>query len=389
MGLDNEVPPTWSESDRTVILVSLDGFRHDYRARTATPALDRIVAEGVAAEGLIPVFPSKTFPNHVSQVTGLYPPEHGIVGNSFYDPDFGEVFDFDKTAAKWWLGEPIWITAAKQGRKAVTVFWPGSATVYDGLRPYHWLPYDGSMSKGDRVDQLLSWLDEDPRPHFGTLYFSDVDSAGHSAGPESSAVDAAVRAVDDALLRLLAGLEDRDLLDEVDLLVVSDHGMAELSRERAVFLDDYTAVDDLYVSAWGPYALIDPRGRPTADLLAELADVPHLRCSDEAGRPPELHFTGSSRIPPILCLTDVGWGVTTHDWFQNHPDDLTGGTHGFDPAATEMHGIFYARGPHFRQGGSHPAFEAVHLYALMAHLLEIEPAENSGSLDVTRGMLRE
>ena len=107
MGLDNEVPPTWSESDRTVILVSLDGFRHDYRARTATPALDRIVAEGVAAEGLIPVFPSKTFPNHVSQVTGLYPPEHGIVGNSFYDPDFGEVFDFDKTAAKWWLGEPI------------------------------------------------------------------------------------------------------------------------------------------------------------------------------------------------------------------------------------------------------------------------------------------
>jgi predicted AlkP superfamily pyrophosphatase or phosphodiesterase len=384
----NDIGPVWSDSDRTVILVSLDGFRWDYRQRTDTPNLDRMVNEGVSAEALIPVFPTKTFPNHFSQVTGLYPAEHGIVGNSFYDPDFGETFDMQSTANKWWrAGEPIWITAANQGRKTTTTSWPGSEAAYDGVRPHHWLPFDGGMPNEDRVDQLLTWMDEDPRPHFGTLYFSSVDHAGHEDGPDAASVDAEIRRVDTDFGLLLTGLEERALLDEVDILVVSDHGMRQLSRDRAVFLDDYTTVSDHYIMAWGPYASIEPISGDVASALADLTNLPHATCSDEGTRDPGLHFTGNSRIASILCLADPGWGITSHAWFEATPTDLTGGTHGYSNADTEMHGVFYGRGPHLKSGYEHPAFESVHLYELMAALLDVEPAENSGDAAVTSDLL--
>ena len=231
---DTEASTEWSDSERSVILVSLDGFRWDYRDKTDTPALDFLVTEGVAAQALVPAFPSKTFPNHYTQVTGLYPSEHGIVGNSFYDPELGESFDMSATDSKWWGGEPIWITAAKQDRMTATMFWPGSETEYDGLRPHHWQPFNGSLSNTSRVDWLLAWFDEDPRPHFSTLYFSDTDHAGHVHGPDSSAVEAAIREVDRDLGRLLIGLDARHLLDQVDIIVVSDHGMTEVTAGMLV-----------------------------------------------------------------------------------------------------------------------------------------------------------
>lgn len=384
---DTDTDIVWSDSERMVILISLDGFRWDYRDKTDTPALDRIVAEGVAAEALVPVFPSKTFPNHFTQVTGLYPPEHGIVGNSFWDPELSEFFSMAATHSKWWGGEPIWITAAKQDRKTITVFWPGSETEYEGWRPHHWLPYDGSMSNTSRVIQLLTWLDEDPRPHFATLYFSDTDHGGHAYGPDSSEIEAAIREVDSYLGLLLSGLEARDLLDRVDIIVVSDHGMTELSRDRAVFLDDLIDLDDHEITAWGAYAAIEPKSLPVSEVLAQLADLPHATCTDESTRPPELRYTGSARISPILCLAEQGWSITSRDYFEADTSNLTGATHGFAPSNTDMHGIFYARGPHFEKGHTHPAFESVHLYALMARLLELEPAANSGSAEVTAGML--
>jgi predicted AlkP superfamily pyrophosphatase or phosphodiesterase len=380
----------WADNDRSVLLVSLDGFRHDYMEHSYTPTLDRLVAEGVRADGLVPVFPSKTFPNHFSQVTGLHPSEHGIVGNSFYDEELGDSFDMDELGSEWWGGEPIWVTAAKQGLRTTTMFWPGSETSFDGWRPDEWFPYDGWMGNAERVAQVLAWYDEPQRPHFATLYLSDTDSAGHSYGPLSSAVDDAVRSVDASLARLVDGLEERGILDEVDLIVVSDHGMTELSRERAIFLDDHIDPDDFWIAAWGPYVTLDPVSTST-DLdatLQALADLPHASCSDDATRPPELHFPSGPRIPPLVCIADNGWGITTREWFDTHPDDLTGATHGYRPDHPDMHGLFVARGPHFATHLQHPAFSSVHLYELMSHLLQIEPSPNSGSLQATAGLLR-
>jgi len=396
--IDSSVPssttPTvdgWSTSDRSLILVSLDGVRTDYLDRVATPALDRLVAEGVLAEGLVPVFPSKTFPNHFTQVTGLYPAEHGIVGNSFYDEELGRSFDMSQTGSEWWGGEPMWVTAGKQHRRAVTMYWPGSETDYDGWRPDAWVPFTPTLRNDKRVEQLLEWFDEPQRPHFATLYFSDVDGAGHSHGPGSREVEVAMVEVDGMLQRLIDGLEERDLFDAVDIVVVSDHGMTDLSRDRAIFLDDFVDPDDFWIAAWGPYVTLDPRSGDDSvvpEVLDALAGLPHAQCSDDASRPPALHFPSGPRVPPILCLADNGWSLTSRPWHDSHPTDLTGATHGYDPSSPDMRGLFVARGPHFRQGVAHPAFSSVHLYELMAAVLELTPAPNSGDPAVTEAMLR-
>jgi predicted AlkP superfamily pyrophosphatase or phosphodiesterase len=382
-------PPTpWSTSDRAVVLVSLDGFRWDYRDRAYTPTLDRLVAEGVTADALVPVFPTKTFPNHYTQVTGLYPHEHGIVGNSFYDSELDDSFEMGFVGTEWWGGEPIWITAARHGRRTATLFWPGSETAFDGLRPDAWLPFDGGMPHEDRVDQVLAWHAEPTPPHFTTLYFSDVDSAGHSYGPDSAEVIAAIEEVDAALARLVDGLEAIGRLDDVDLLVVSDHGMADQDRDRAVFLDDHVDPADFWIAAWGPYVTLDPRQPLQTDPLVALADLPHATCYDATTRPAELHFPAGPRIPPYVCLAEVGWSLTSRSYFDATPAHLVGATHGWAPSASEMHGIFVGRGPHLAEGATHPAFSAVDLYALMTTLLDIPAAPNSGDPAATAGLLR-
>jgi len=378
----------WADSDRHVLLVSLDGVRWDYLDRVDTPALDRIVAEGVRADGLVPVFPSKTFPNHFTQVTGLYPSEHGIVGNSFYDEELQDSFDMSELGSEWWGGEPIWITATKQGLRATTMYWPGSETAYDGIRPDEWVPFDPPIRNDRRVDQVLAWFDEEQPPHFATLYMSDVDGEGHSHGPESDQVEAAMVHVDDMLQRLLDGLEQRKLLDRVDLLVVSDHGMTDLSRERAIFLDDHVDPEDFWIAAWGPYVTLDPKNGDATGVLDALQGLPHASCSDDASRPSELHFPSGPRIPAILCVAEQGWGITSREWFDDHPSDLTGATHGYAPSDPDMHGLFVARGPHLVQGERHDAFSSIHLYALMAELLQVTPAPHSGDLGEVDDLLR-
>jgi predicted AlkP superfamily pyrophosphatase or phosphodiesterase len=379
--------PAWADSDRSVLLVSLDGFRWDYLDRIETPGLDRLIAEGVRAEGLIPVFPSKTFPNHFTQVTGLYPTEHGIVGNSFWDEELQASFDMEQTGSEWWGGEPIWVTAAKQGLRTTTMFWPGSETSFDGWRPDQWVPFAEYRSNEERVDQVLAWMDEPQPPHLATLYFSDVDHAGHVYGPDSAEVEVAVQEVDAVLERLIDGLQARGRLDAVDILVVSDHGMTELSRERAIFLDDHVDIDAFWIATWGAYVTLDPIVGDATGVLEALADLPHAHCTDDATRPAELHYPSGSRVPPILCTADLGWGITSHEWFDANPGDLTGATHGFLSSELDMRGLFVARGPHLQSGVGHPAFSSVHLYALLAELLQISPAEHSGDPALTAAML--
>lgn len=387
-----------------VLLVSLDGLGTDLLDRAPTPVLDRMAAEGVRARYLEPVFPTHTFPNHYTVVTGLHPDHHGIVANTMYDPEAGGWFRLDDRDAvedpRWWGGEPIWVTAREQGLTAHTLFWPGSEAPVRGIRPNRWLRYDESLSYRARVDSVLSWLalPDDRRPDFVTLYFEEPDGTAHDHGPRAPETMAAAARVDTALGWLLDGLEERGQLDRVDLLVISDHGIAASSPRRVVRLEDHLPeglpMDSVRVVTHGPVAMLDARsGRPETvrRLLAALRGAhPRVEVHRKEGLPEHLHFGEHPRIPPVVALVDPGWlllaGLPEEDGWQER---IHRGMHGYDPTAPSMRSVFLARGPSFRRDATVPAFSSVHLYELMAHLLELEPAPNDGSLDSVRAVLAE
>jgi predicted AlkP superfamily pyrophosphatase or phosphodiesterase len=391
-GVDPE--PERRVDGRALVLVSLDGFRWDYLDRHPTPNLDRI-AEGVRADSLRPPFPSYTFPSHYTIVTGLHPEAHGIVSNVFYDPIFRETFKLGEpasmTVAKWWGGEPIWNTAERQGVRAATLFWPGSEAPIGDMRPSDWTPYDHTLPHRERVNRVVTWLRRPPetRPGLITLYFSSVDSAGHKHGPDSPEVANAIGDVDGAIGMLLAGIEAEGLSDLVDLVVVSDHGMAARDTERVVVLDDY----DVDLSAfnaveWSPVLAVNPHRDRHDEVLAQLKAVPRLSCHARAETPPEWHYREHRAIADILCLADNGWQIARRDYLQANPDRLMGGTHGWDPAWPEMHGIFLARGPRFQSGARLPTVDAVDLYGMMCRALAIQPAAHQGDPALAERVLR-
>ncbi|MEM1093973.1 MAG: ectonucleotide pyrophosphatase/phosphodiesterase [Bacteroidota bacterium] len=376
-----------------MLLVSIDGFHPSYLERFEVPTLSALAAGGVLSEGLIPVFPTKTFPNHYSLVTGLYAEEHGIVANSMYDPVFDARFTLGNreavTNARWWEGEPIWVTAEKQGQRAGTYFWPGSEAAVGGVRPSYWEVYDGSVPGDDRVDQVLAWLDlpAAERPTFLTLYFSEVDDAGHDFGPDDPRTGTAVANVDRHLARLVQGLQARSLLSEVQLLIVSDHGMAPLFAERTIPIYEYIDMRDVQVVDRSPVLALRPEpGR--ADAVFEALDGahPNLTMYRKGTLPERWHYNDHRRIHDLIGVADEGWTITTRPSFNGWVP--SGGTHGFDNALPSMRALFIAHGPAFKQGVTVAPFEAIHVYSLMAHLLDLEPAPNSGDFRQIDGLLR-
>lgn len=381
---DTPEPPVHRADGRALVLVSLDGFRWDYLDRHPTPNLDRVAA-GVRAESLQPPFPSSTFPSHYTIVTGLHPEAHGIVSNVFYDPVRGETFKLGEPASmtdgSWWGGEPLWNTAERQGVRAATLFWPGSEAEIGGRRPTEWSPYDASMTHRARVDRVLGWLTrpQAERPGFITLYFSSVDSAGHKHGPDSPEVAAAVADVDASVGRLLDGIAAANLQELVDVVVVSDHGMASRGLDRVVVLDDHGVDPDaFYAVEWSPILAANPRPGRHDEVLAMLRAVPHLTCHPRAETPPAWHYREHRAIADIVCLADPGWQIARRSYLEANPDRLQGGTHGWDPAWKEMHGIFLADGPSFRDGARVGVAHAVDLYGVLADVLDIEPAPHDG-----------
>ncbi len=379
-----------------VLLISIDGFRHDYRARADTPNLDRLAGEGVVADGLIHIFPTKTFPTHWAMVTGLYAENHGVVANSMWDPERERSFALRNREAvmdpAWYDGEPIWRTAERQGLTAATFFWPGSEAPVGGSHPTYWMPYDASVSHEERIDQVLAWLDlpATERPDFLTLYFSRVDSLGHRHGPEADEVTAAIAGIDADLGRLLDGLEARELLGSMHVLVVSDHGMSDIDPERYIWLDDYLSLGDVQVSDWGPAAQIWAGDLSADAIVAALTDAhPRMRVWKREDTPDHYRFSDHTRIADVLAEADHGWMIASR---RNRGAILmrpTRGMHGWDPLHREMHGIFIGHGPAFASGARLPNLQSVHLHDLMAHLLAIEPAPNDGTLAALASMLRE
>ena len=375
-----------------LILISLDGVRADYLDRGITPTLAALAAGGVRAASLTPAFPSLTFPNHYTLVTGLYPDHHGIVDNRMTDPVSGRRFVYkeETTTAdpSWWGGEPLWVSAEKQGLRAATMFWPGSTAAIDGVRPSRWLPFDSAMTPAARVDQLLAWIDLPParRPAFLTLYFEQVDSAGHFYGPDSPELDAALTVVDAALARLVAGLRERGLFELANLVIVSDHGLAATSRERVIVLDDVLDPQAGRVTRYGVIAGIEPLGDGRAAAQALLRPHEHMQCWRKQDLPQRLHYGTHARIPALLCLAAEGWLISSREWLARRTH-FSLGEHGYDNALESMRAIFVAHGPAFRRGLAVPAFDSVDVYPLLAHLLGIRPQPNDGDFSVTAGLL--
>jgi predicted AlkP superfamily pyrophosphatase or phosphodiesterase len=378
----------------SVILISIDGFRNDYLEETTCPHLRRIASEGVRARWMIPVFPTKTFPNHYSIVTGLYVERHGVVGNTMYDPEFDALFSMRKreevVSARWWGGEPIWVTVEKQGHIAATYFWPGSAAAIGGRRPSYWLPYDGSIPYSNRVRQVLNWLDypADKRPVLITLYFEDVDHAGHTYGPDFAAIDTAVQMVDLAIGQLLDGLASRALLDKVNIIVVSDHGMAATHKDRTIWLDQYIGLDSVRTVDWGPVVSVWAEAHQVESVFRVLSKAHrNMKVYKKSDIPERWHYRNHRRVAPLTLVADEGWTIASRGmgfW----RDSEAGGNHGYDNQSPSMRAFFAGRGPAFRPGVVLDPFENVHVYSLIAHLLGLAPAETDGMLQPFTGGLR-
>ena len=380
----------------TVILISLDGFRWDYLSKTDTPNLDILVENGVISESLIPVFPSKTFPNHLSIVTGCYPENHGILSNNMYDQEWDAEYYIGENSdpvkdGRWYDAEPIWVTAEKQGKLTGTYFWPGSEAEINGTRPSYYGVYDGDISREDRVQKILEWIDlpKQSRPVFMTLYFSDVDSWGHNIGPDAIGMNSIIKEIDESIGLLVSGLNKREILDNINIIITSDHGMAGLSRDRVIFLDDYININDVRMVDWSPVAMILPEDDSIVSTYSALYDAhPQMSVFKKEDVPARLHFNNHRRIPPIICIAADGWSISDRDYFDENPYSFTGGTHGYEPINKSMHGIFIASGPGLKGGLTIDSFSSIHIYEVIAHILDIDTPENDASFDSISVMLK-
>ena len=385
--------PAWAADKPLVILVSMDGFRADYLDRGITPHLSRLAAQG-ARGALRPSFPSKTYPNHLTLVTGLRPDRHGLVDNVMIDPLIpGVTFTLGDRATvkdpRWWNdATPLWVTAERQGVISASVFWPGSETAIQGVQPTYWLTYDQNATAEARVDQVLAWLDlpADKRPGFISLYFDETDTAGHRDGPDSPGLNAALTRTDAAIGRLTHGLATRGLA--ADLVITADHGMAEVSAERAIYIEDILHGDAARRIAMGAFMTVIPApGREAEVEAALLRRHDNMTCWRKGEIPARYHFGTHRRIPPIFCLPRTGWLITTRAAIAKAP--IKGGAHGFDPYAPEMAAVFVAHGPNIRHGVKLRTTDNVDVYPLVARLLGVTPEKSDGRLsDLKRALDR-
>jgi predicted AlkP superfamily pyrophosphatase or phosphodiesterase len=374
-----------------LILVSIDGFRADYLTHGKTPVIAALAAGGVSAS-MRPSFPSLTAPNHYTLVTGLRPDHHGIVDNIMDDPALGHFTMQHSEDTRWWSeGQPLWVTADEQGLRTASMFWVGSDREILGHRPDYWKLYDQSVPGDARVDQVLTWLDlpGDQRPSLVTLYFDIVDTEGHRHGPNSKELDAALASTDASLSRLVDGLKSRGLFDETNLIVTADHGMADTSKDRLVYIDDIAGgADRIRAVSLGPTAgLSIAPDAPKETRVQLLAPHDHVQCWAKADTPKALHYGHNPRVPPIVCAAEVGWYIITHERM-GQVKDINRGSHGYDPASPEMAALFVAEGPAFRKGATLAPFDNVDVEPLMAKLLRLNAPRSDGSAKVFAHVLQ-
>ena len=369
----------------TTLIISLDGFRADFLQRGLTPRLNSFIAEGVSPKWMHPSFPSVTFPNHYTIATGLYPESHGIVGNTFWDPALESEFyytDPDRSMdSKWWGGEAFWVTAERQGLRSAIHMWPGSEVPITEYQPSIIDKYNGKELLDNKVTRIMEFLDmpgmEDPtidvqhmRPQLIAAYVPNVDSMGHRHGPNSTEIQLTISEVDTMMDHIFKGLEERNLTDIINVIVVSDHGMATTDVTRMIQLEDLVDTDKIeHIDGW-PLVGIRPKNpddlQGMYDEVAEKAKTnPNIEVYlRDVNMPERYHFSTNDRIAPLWIIPKTGWAIVTHEEFnvkQALEENLVyhpRGLHGYDHEHPLMRAIFVARGPAF----PHPANSEVEVF---------------------------
>jgi predicted AlkP superfamily pyrophosphatase or phosphodiesterase len=398
---DKKIDP--SNVKTTLILFSLDGFRREYLDRKKTPTLATLAEHGVSAEYMISQFPTETFPNHYSIITGLFPESHGIVANVFYDPILNATFNYkDPKCAKdvdsqWYKGEPLWVTANKNGHKTASLMWIGSESIISGGKPNYVVPY-ADMNLDEKVDSIFEWLElpAKDRPSFISVYIPDLDTMGHKTGPNSEDIDRTLVEIDHMFSKFITKLEDSKLIDFIDIMVVSDHGMTNTSSDKALFVDDYLDMSKIDVYDSYPMASINPKNISDINLIYDkLVNASRIgnetifkvwltnekNGKDDSLIPERYHYKHliNNRISPIVTVPIPPYSWTTKDHFDEH--NFPKGLHGYESSLDDMKAIFIAKGPSFQKKVNFTLepFANTELYDVMCRILKIKPAPNNST----------
>lgn len=370
---------SFASSKPYVILISFDGFRWDYLNRGISPNLEKIREEGVSAISLRPSFPSKTFPNHQSIITGMYPAHHGIIANNFADPFNKSYYRMSDTNtvrdARWYLGEAFWETAERQGIITASYFWPGSEVLLKYRRPTLIQAYEHLRPYEKRVDGLIDWLKlpYEKRPHFITLYFSETDDSGHKFGPDSPQTNDAIKRLDFMTGYLLNKLDDIKMRDSVDLIFVSDHGMTNVSDERTINIEKIVGLEDCKFYDSGPLVMVDPQKGTEKEVYERLKKFEnHYKVYYRDEVPEYFHFNNHPFIKHIIVIADLGWSAVSN----RRSERESKGNHGYDNQQLDMHGIFLAIGPSFKKNYHTGTLWNIDIYTLLCKIFNIYPRTN-------------
>lgn len=375
-----------------LIILSMDGFRWDYPDSVLTPNLLSIGEMGVRAESMQVSFPSKTFPNHYTLVTGLVPDHHGIVNNSFYATEFDEFYSIGNRKSvqdgKFYGGEPIWNTAEKQGVKAASYFWVGSEADIQGMHPSYWKVYDHHMNFYSRVDSVMAWLSlpDEKRPHLILWYVPEPDEAGHDFGPHTPKTDSMIQSLDHLLGYFMEKLSTHPLSSKVNVIVTSDHGMGGISPDNTIVLENYLDTSWIkYLEGGDPIYNIQSTDGFSDSVYLALSQIKDMKIFRNTKMPSHLNYGTNPRCLEFTIVADSGFSILS----EHKPNQTYSlGTHGYDITNKDMNAIFFAWGPAFQSNYNQVEFKNVDVYPLMCKVLNLVPAVNDGQMERVQGMLK-
>jgi len=360
------------------VIVSLDGFRWDYPDMYKTPNLNRMAADGVKAV-MLPSYPASTFPNHYTLATGLVPDHHGIINNTFWDVKNRRQYSMGDSATRnnpeYYLGEPIWITAQKQGVKTGNMYWVGSDIAIKKSHPTYYRPWNA------KPFLTFEQKPEPERPRLIMLYFEEPDGSGHHNGPCSLPTGAVVQHMDSLVGVLRKKIEALPFGGDINLIVTSDHGMTDISPERIVNINDYVKPEWCEVIDGRTPTSIFSKPEYRDSICNALKKAAHIRVWKKEEIPAELHYGSSDRIGDIVVAPELGWQFT--DVARD-----TKGAHGYFPQSPDMQVMFRAIGPDFKRGYISGGFVNVDIYPLLSHLLQIVPEKTDGRFERIKDILR-
>jgi predicted AlkP superfamily pyrophosphatase or phosphodiesterase len=381
-----------------VILISLDGFRWDYVEKYQPPHLSTFINNGVKAQSLIPSFPSKTFPNHYTIATGMYPDQHGIIGNSFYSNEKKVTYNIGNREmvedGTFYGGDPIWVQAERAHMVSASYFFVGSEAAIQGIRPSYYEIYDGKIENQKRVTQVIDWLGlpKKRRPHLITMYFSDMDDTGHKYGPRNDEeLKKALFDLDENLGTLFKEAEATGL--PINIIIVSDHGMTELSTSKMIPIESIEN-DELFLTINnGAIVNIHPKKDIDKDAVYNYLKQKeaHFKVYKTENTPGFEYTPKNKDWGTFQVLPDFGYYFSSRKRIASlHENNITTvGVHGYETKQKDMHGIFYANGPAFKNNYAIPSLKNIHIYPLICEILKLEiPSTIDGKLNQINSVLK-